>query len=263
MARQSGGYGSGIAGASRLTSARLIETVPETGSTNADLLMRLRGGESIPEGFWLHAVCQTGGRGRSGREWQSPPGNLYASTLVHLEAADPPAQTLALVAGLAVYWTVRTELGVDDPTLVLKWPNDVMVSDAKIAGILLERVQQSVVIGIGINIANAPEIPGRKAASLNQLQVEPEIEPSKVLAMLDREFWRELTFWREEGVEHLIRRWTTAAHPKGAALSVHGADNGTVSGTFEGLAPDGALRLRLPDGSSRVIHAGDVMLGDE
>ncbi len=80
----------------------MIETVATTGSTNADLVARLRAGESIPEGYWLRAETQTGGKGRSGRTWISPPGNLYTSTVVNLREGDPPPQTLALVIGLAV-----------------------------------------------------------------------------------------------------------------------------------------------------------------
>src|SRR5436305_13216578 len=82
-----------------------IHTVAETGSTNDDVAALAR--EAAPEGLWLRAERQTGGKGRQGKAWQSPPGNLYASTLVRLQPGDPPAPTLALVAAVALHEAVR------------------------------------------------------------------------------------------------------------------------------------------------------------
>jgi BirA family biotin operon repressor/biotin-[acetyl-CoA-carboxylase] ligase len=91
----------------------LIRTVAETGSTNADMLALARSGAE--EGLWLRAERQSGGRGRQGREWVSPEGNLYASTLVRLRPTDPPAPTLALVAAVAPEETVRSYLFLSHP----------------------------------------------------------------------------------------------------------------------------------------------------
>src|SRR5689334_7206475 len=108
----------------------MIRTVPETGSTNDDLAALARAG--APEGTWLRAERQTGGRGRQGRGWESPLGNLHASTLVRLAPGDPPAPTLALVAAVALREVAAAFAPGAD--LVIKWPNDLLAGGAKLAG---------------------------------------------------------------------------------------------------------------------------------
>lgn len=235
------------------------DIVPETGSTNADLLARLAAGEALPEGYWLMAERQVGGRGRDGRQWVSEPGNLYASTAIQLQSLDPPVPTLALAIGLAVHRHVRESLMVASRMKVrLKWPNDVLVSGAKVAGILLERSGNVVVAGIGINIASAPEGVGRHTACLAELNSKYDASPDYALRFLAPRVAAEVARWRKNGVAHLLRRWQAAAHPVGTRLSVHDGSGTRTSGTYDGLAADGALRLVLDDGTRRMIHAGDV-----
>src|SRR5690606_23398371 len=116
------------------------------------------------EGSWLRADRQSAGKGRQGRAWVSPVGNLYASTLVRLRQSDPPAPTLALVAAVALAHVIDT---AGCPAVRIKWPNDLMVDDAKVAGILLERSGDAIVIGYGLNVQSAPAIEGRATASLH------------------------------------------------------------------------------------------------
>src|SRR3954453_13260164 len=111
----------------------MIRTVTETGSTNDDVAALAR--EGAVEGTWLRAERQSGGKGRQGRAWLSPAGNLHASTLVRIQPKDPPAPTLALVAAVALHETLRSHA----PDVRIKWPNDLLVGGAKLAGILLER----------------------------------------------------------------------------------------------------------------------------
>jgi BirA family biotin operon repressor/biotin-[acetyl-CoA-carboxylase] ligase len=236
----------------------LIRVVPETGSTNADLLARLAAGERVPEGDWLVADRQTGGRGRQGRSWLDAPGNFMGSTVVHVSSQDPPAASLSFVAALAVYETVLARLG-NPRELQLKWPNDVLLGGGKFCGLLLEREGASVVVGIGVNLASAPAAETR-ARALAELGPAPGRDT--FAAALAAQFDLELGRWRQFGVEPILNRWLAAAHPKGSALTVHEPNGNRLSGAFDGLQPDGALRLRLADGSVRVIHAGDVMLGD-
>ena len=141
-----------------------IRTVAATGSTNADLLELARSG--AVEGLWLVAERQTAGRGRQGRTWESPPGNLYASTLVRLRRDDPSAPGLALVAAVALHEVVAAVLtGGRRGGLLLKWPNDLLLDGAKLAGILLERADDAVVIGVGVNAQHHPALPtGRPPA---------------------------------------------------------------------------------------------------
>lgn len=226
----------------------LIRTVAETGSTNDDVAALAR--EGAPEGAWLRAERQTGGRGRQGRAWQSPPGNLYASTLVRLTPGDPPAPTLALVAAVALHEAVSLHAGC----VQVKWPNDLIVHGAKLAGILLERHDDAVVIGFGVNLAHRPDLPDRPATGIAALAGAAP-DPARFAETLAEIFARWLLRWRGEGVAPVRKAWLAAAHPVGTALATSEGE-----GLFDGLDEAGALRLRLPDGTARVIHAGDVFL---
>lgn len=207
------------------------------------------------EGMWLRAERQTAGRGRQGRAWVSPPGNLYASTIVRLRPTDPPAPTLALAAAVAVEETVA--LYCSDG-LALKWPNDLLLGGAKLAGILLERADDAVVIGVGVNLAHHPDGIDRPATSLAAHGIL--IDPALFLDPLAETLARWLARWRCEGMAPIRDRWQARAHPPGTALSARLPDGGAIDGLFERLDADGALILRLADGSARVIHAGDVFL---
>jgi BirA family biotin operon repressor/biotin-[acetyl-CoA-carboxylase] ligase len=228
----------------------VIRSVAQTGSTNADLLAEAQAG--APEGLWLRAESQTGGRGRVGRSWQSPPGNLYASTIVRLHAAEPEAATLALVAAVALEEVASAYAGPG--RLLLKWPNDLMAGHAKLAGILLERAGDAVVIGFGVNLAHHPENLERPTSSLAALGGAAP-DPGAFLLDLAESFARWLARWRGEGLAPVRARWLERAHPIGSALAAHGTE-----GLFEGLDADGALLLRRADGGVETIRAGDVFL---
>ena len=235
-----------------------IEFIAETGSTNADLIACLASAEHVPEGFWLVTDRQNAGRGRQGRRWLDAPGNFMGSTLVALRPADPPPNTLSFVASLAVYETVLARLA-EPARLRLKWPNDVTLDGAKFCGILLERAGDHAIVGIGVNLAAAPAVADRTAVSLAQHGPTPERDAfAQTLAAA---FAAEVSRWRAYGIEPLCNRWQAAAHPLGSPLCVHEASDTRISGTFAGLEPCGALRLRLADGTIRVIHAGDVETG--
>ena len=228
-----------------------LRFVEQTGSTNSDLLTAAE----VHEGEWLVAARQDSGRGRQGREWKSLRGNFHGSTLVQLQAGDPPAATLALTAGLALIRAV--EAAAPATGLLLKWPNDLLLGSAKLAGILLERQDDRVVAGFGVNLANAPQVDGRETAALSNVTL---VSPEAFAPLLAAAFARELTRWREDP-QGQIALWLESAHPVGTPLSVHLTAEENLSGTFAGLAQDGALRLSLPSGEERRIHAADVVLG--
>ncbi len=141
--------------------------------------------------------------------------------------------------------------------LLLKWPNDLMAGAAKVAGMLLEAQGQAVVVGIGVNLVFAPEIPGRKTAALADLGTAPD---RNVFAEdLARGFATELERWRTAGLAPILRRWSALAHPEGTQLIVNEPGGAPGIGEFAGLGPDGSLRLRLADGTLREIHAGEVL----
>lgn len=235
----------------------MIETVKETGSTNADLIARLKAGERAPELHWLVADRQNAGRGRQGRQWFDGAGNFMGSTVVHPGELDPPASTLALMAGLAVYEAILP-LCPDPLALKLKWPNDVMLGDAKLCGILLEAQGRSVIVGVGVNLVQAPQLPDRKTVALSDITTPPSRD--EFAARLAASFATELERWRTFGIEALIRRWTAAGLPLGTSISVHEPGGELSRGRFAGLDPSGNMLLRLEDGTVHAIHAGDVTL---
>lgn len=232
-----------------------IRVVAETGSTNDDVAALAR--EGAAEGVWIRAGRQTGGRGRQGREWISPPGNLYASTLVRLRPGDPPAPTLALVSVVALQRTA-TEFVPPDVAVRVKWPNDLLIAGAKLSGILLERIGDSIVVGFGVNLAHHPEGAAVAATDLATLGEAPD--PALFLERLAAIFPLWLARWRNEGLAPIREAWLAAAYPLGTSLSTHVSSGDRIEGGFGGLDDSGALRLILPDGSSRLIHAGDVFL---
>ncbi|PXA87534.1 biotin--[acetyl-CoA-carboxylase] ligase [Nostoc sp. 3335mG] len=230
-----------------------IRTVRDTLSTNDEMLALAQVG--APEGVWVRAEQQRGGRGRQGRAWVSPPGNLYGSVLVRLQPHDPPAPSLALVAAVAVAEAVEA-FGA---TAQIKWPNDLLIDGAKLSGILLERADDAVVVGIGVNLAHHPEDVDRPATSLAAILGHAP-EPDTFITALAESFARWLYRWRAEGLAPVRARWLEKAHPIGTALTARLPDGTSLDGLFDGLDAMGALRLRLADGEVHVIHAADVFL---
>ncbi|PKP99043.1 MAG: biotin--[acetyl-CoA-carboxylase] ligase, partial [Alphaproteobacteria bacterium HGW-Alphaproteobacteria-13] len=196
---------------------------------------------------------QTAGRGRLGRRWDDGLGNFMGSTVVHLTARDPSPATLALVAGVALAHAIETlapQVGI-----VLKWPNDVMIDGIKCSGILMERRGDSVVVGIGVNLVSAPALPDRPTLSLADKGVH--VDRARFAEALAAAMAGVLASWRLGGVESIVQAWLPKGHPVGTPL--HVSEQG-IDGTFDGLAPDGALRLRRDHGEVMLIHAGDIEL---
>ena len=195
---------------------------------------------------------QEAGRGRQGRQWVSEAGNFFGSTIVELAPGDPAPPSLSLAAGLALIEAV--DVAVPGLALMLKWPNDLMLGNSKLAGILLERSGERVVAGFGVNLASAPRLTDRDAAALNGA-----LSPQAFAPLLAGSFARMIKLWRGTDPEAFARAWLARAHPIGTRLSVHSGADEKVIGTFDGIEPDGALRLRR-DGDVEVIRAGDVEL---
>lgn len=222
----------------------LLDEVPST----SDWLFEH--GERLADGQWVRALRQTAGRGRQGRAWTSLPGNLAASVLVRLAGVARPAVEVGFVAGVALHETAASLAA--DPSLALKWPNDLTRGDAKLAGILLERRGDTLVIGIGANLREAPDIPGRATAAF-----VPPLDPDLFLEALAAGFARWRAIWERDGFAPVRAAWLARAHPPGTPLRVSGPP--PREGRFLGLAADGALRLETAGGEI-ALHAGDVML---
>jgi BirA family biotin operon repressor/biotin-[acetyl-CoA-carboxylase] ligase len=171
-----------------------------------------------------------------------------------LRPGDPPPQTLALAAGLALIEAIDAAL--PGQPLMLKWPNDLLLLGKKLAGILLERGGDRVVIGFGVNLASAPRLPDRECASLSG-----KVTPEAFAPVLAESFERLVGLWRQSEPLFLAQAWLARAHAFGTRLTVHSSAEETVTGRFDGIEPDGALRLRLDDGTLETVRAGDISLG--
>lgn len=235
-----------------------LRYVASTASTNADLLNDIAAANFPHEGEWLIADRQTAGRGRQGRAWADGAGNFMGSTAIRLLPTDPAPATLSLAAGLALFETVAPLV----PPVAgarLKWPNDLLIGAAKVAGILLEGAGGWIVMGFGVNLASAPVLSDRATTSLSNFGPAPDRD--LFAANLAQHLHQEVDRWRRFGLDPMLRRWAAAAHPVGTVLQVHPPGEAKVTGVFAGLNDDGSLRLRTRDGGVRTVTAGEVMLG--
>lgn len=236
-------------------------------STNAEARRRAEAGEFGP--LWLSATHQTGGRGRRGRAWSGHPGNLAATLLTWTNRPPAEAALISFVAALAVAEVCDQTV---PPSLVgLKWPNDVLVGGAKAAGILVESGPAAgrgglwLAIGIGLNLAWAPDDVERPATALVDHLAQGRAgapDPAQALTALAQAMHRWMGVWLSAGPEPVLSAWTRrAVGLPGRCTARPGHE--TLEGWAEGLEPDGALRLRLDDGSLRRITAGDVFFANE
>lgn len=234
----------------------------EIDSTNEEARRLGEAGEPGP--IWITAEIQTAGRGRRGRTWVSPLGNFMGTLFLRPQASPRKAAELSFVAALAVHDAVASLLTPTlRPGLKLKWPNDLLHDGRKCAGILLESSGVAgaelawLAIGMGINLVQFPDTAEYPATSLAALG-EPGITPDDALAALATSFDKRIAQWRDvQGFAAIRDAWLQRAAGLGGPISVRLADE-TFDGTFEGLAIDGALEVRLDDGNLRLVSAGDV-----
>jgi len=228
-----------------------LTTLDEAGSTNDDVAGAARAG--APEGLAIFARQQSAGRGRQGRVWQSPPGNVSLSLLLRPPPEKTPAYgQLAFVAALAVGEAVG-KAGAD---WRLKWPNDVFIHGRKVSGILLESEPGWVVAGMGVNVQHCPPVADKPVTSLALEGLETT--PEQVVADILEAFGNWYTLWQHEGFMPLQRAWLERAHNLGANIKVALATGQEAIGRLDGLDSDGALLLEKADGTQERILAGDV-----
>jgi len=227
------------------------------GSTNAEALAAAGG----PAPRWFVARTQTTGRGRRGRPWRSEPGNLYASLLLSDIGPLSRQPELCFVAALALYDAVRAVSGIDPLRIRLKWPNDVLVDGAKLAGILLEGTvlpggRNGTVIGFGVNCAHNPS--DTPYATTNLGAVGYPTEPEALLAALDAAMMARVAQWDGgAGFAETREAWVRRALGLGRPVTVRLGERQS-EGVFEALDFSGAMVLRRPDGARETISAGDV-----
>ncbi len=234
------------------------EWFDEIDSTNEEARRRVNAGDF--SNCWIAAKLQSSGRGRLGREWKSPIGNLYTTVLFRLDGNISDATKIPFVSGLAVVDAV--EAIAPDSAIKLKWPNDVRSAGSKLSGILVEAGSLAegcwVACGIGINVSFVPEDAGQDAICVADLCGNGAITPEIVLDELRVTFDKRLHQF-SSGFENTRRDWLKYAEGLEETISIRAGDM-SYSGTFEDLGPHGEILLRLPNGSLHPITAGDVEL---
>jgi BirA family transcriptional regulator, biotin operon repressor / biotin---[acetyl-CoA-carboxylase] ligase len=238
-----------------------LAQLDEIDSTNAEAMRRALAGDSGP--LWILAERQTGGKGRSGRVWETAPGNLFASLLIPATGPVAKAGQLSLVAGVAVIDALR-KAGLDSGELRLKWPNDILIGTAKLGGVLVESSAPATadgriaVIGVGLNLESTPE--GLQGSATNLAAHGLTLSPGDALCFLAGAMDTWLKTWNDGGGFDAVRNaWLERAGAPGEALTVHTLE-GDVAGSFVGLDADGALLIASADGRERAFTYGDVTL---
>jgi BirA family biotin operon repressor/biotin-[acetyl-CoA-carboxylase] ligase len=241
----------------------------QIGSTNAEAMSRARDGERGPT--WFVTSEQTAGRGRRHRPWIAPRGNLASSILEIIDGSPSVAATLGFAAGLALNAALQKvsveaalrSAGSEQMRFSLKWPNDVLAGQAKLAGILLEAEavgdQLAVVVGIGTNVIAAPEGTPTPATSLAALGIHVGAE--ELFAKLS-DAWVEFRgLWDNgRGFGEIRRRWLERATGLGQPVAVHSGGR-AVEGIFDGIDETGCMIIRTSAGGRIPISAGDVYFG--
>ena len=247
----------------RIAAFTLLE-LDKIDSTNSEAMRRAARGERGP--LCIVAHTQTAGKGRSGRGWVTSSGNLAATLLFAPRCPTSVLPQLSIVAGVAVFDAVASSWPPGEAAaagLRLKWPNDLMIGAAKLGGILVETTTMSdallVSIGIGINIAHAPAVSGRRIACLAQHRTILPM-PREVARLVLHHFIHWFGVWDSGGNFRAIRAaWLERAGPLGEAMTIN-SGAGPIAGVFAGLDTDGALLLCDDAGQRQRFTFGDVSL---
>lgn len=228
----------------------------EIDSTNEEARRRAVAGDMGP--CWLVTDVQNAGRGRLGRQWSSPRGNLFATALLPYPRPAVEATVVPFAAGLAVVDAARMA-GVDVSGLGLKWPNDVLTGQAKLSGILIEtgllHGKLWMAAGFGVNVEVAPERPDRPTACLADLPGGTGLTAQRLLSLLDLAFRARLNQLLTDGFAGVRADWLGCAAYLNAPIEVNG-----LKGVMTGLADDGALMLRTGEGTITHVRAGEISL---
>lgn len=213
--------------------------------------------------LWIVGGEQTAGRGRMGRGWSSPPGNLYSSLLLTDPCPAEKAPELGFVAGVALFEAANAMVGARE-NLGLKWPNDLLCAGAKLSGMLLEATRLpsgllATVIGIGVNCRSHPELPNYATTDLETIQPGAG-DPAALFAALSDAMARAVETWARGANFATIReKWLAACLGRGGQVKVALGDR-TIEGVFDTIDAHGRLIVLTADGPT-AIDAGDVLLG--
>ncbi len=254
---------------SRLPADAVVVEKEATQSTNDDLRALAEQGAAPLSCVWAHQQLQ--GRGRHGRVWNSPPGNVYVSILFRPQRHWPAVPQLVYVVALAVHEALAAQI---DPSqkLEIKWPNDILLNSGKLTGMLLEAsgpaergsaLPAYVIAGIGINLRHAPEANQAlypPTSLLAQGQIPPD--PALLVQGLRQAVAVNLQTWLASGFEPLRQRFLQRAHRLGqrVRLGTSADKQDYQDGIFEGIDEQGQLLLRLDDARLLRLYSGDVLM---
>lgn len=236
-------------------------------ATSTSDLARQALADGVLSGTAFQALIQTKGRGRHGRYWSSPKGNLYLSVvfLPSRPMMEWPGISLVVCVALAKAF----EQMIDPARVSLKWPNDVLVDEKKIAGILIEAHDNGVIIGVGVNLMSAPKLTdgGWPAICLAEIAKadEDKINSAKMIALdafrdiLIKQMEDALSHWQDNGFQRSSQEWMARAAFLGKNIRVQDDQDDNLQGVFRGINPDGTMRLELKGGDMLSLAAGDVM----
>jgi BirA family biotin operon repressor/biotin-[acetyl-CoA-carboxylase] ligase len=210
--------------------------------------------QGAQHGTVVTAREQTSGRGRRGRVWHSPPGNLHCSILLDSGPDLSLSPQLAFVAAVALQ-AALTEL-TDVALFHLKWPNDLLCQGAKLAGMLLEQEGALIILGVGVNVVAHPDPALYPATSLRRIGSNASDED--VLDAFCRQLARRYQEWRQDGFAPIRAAWLSVACGAGEPITARLADRRELQGRFIGLGADGALELADALGERHRVLAGDV-----
>ena len=228
-----------------------VETLTTIDSTNAEAKRRAQAGTRGP--LWLRAEAQTAGVGRSGREWQSPQGNLFATLLTPWAGELRDAALMSFVACLAVADTLDAFVADGSSArITLKWPNDALLDGKKVAGVLLEAGSGWLAIGIGINLAHKPIETRWPPIALADVTDAPS--PTEAMAVLSQTIENRQRQFETHGFTPIRTAWLARAARLGQPIEARLA-NATYTGIFNGIAEDGALLLGTDTGEQRLAAA--------
>ena len=242
---------------------RAISCLSETVSTNADAFRAAE--EGAVEGTVVLADRQSGGKGRLGRRWESPAGvNLYCSVILKPNLAPSEAPQLTFLSAVA---TARAITAVTGLQPAIKWPNDLLLNGCKVAGLLNEMSAETdrisfVILGIGVNLnMQAHQFPADLRSPATSLQLESGAPVSRLqfAAVLLQELDHEYARFLREGFDPVREEWSRLCNAAGRTVRVD-MGTGLLQGLFHGLDRDGALLVRLPDGTLERVLSGDVIL---
>jgi BirA family biotin operon repressor/biotin-[acetyl-CoA-carboxylase] ligase len=206
--------------------------------------------QKCPEGTVIQAGEQTVGRGRRGNAWSSPKGNLYQSLILKPDLPKNHWGQLSFVIAVALYETCIA-IGIDKNIIQLKWPNDILLDEKKCAGILLEVIEDHIVIGTGVNIANCPD----DKSKINDYIL---IECNDFRDVFLEKIMFFYSYWQSNGFKGIKNQWLEHAYKIGEVIQAR-LPNVIYDGIFEGLDENGTLLLREKDGLLRLINSGEIL----